>query len=74
MTVALVKNYVLLLMPTGKAFPCNKSLIKCENWFTFYCNTQMVVADDQKFFYSSCVVIKTHNFKVFSFVLHDYHP
>ena len=34
----------------------------------------MVVADDQKFFYSSCMVIKTHNFKVFLFVLHDYPP
>ena len=79
--VALVKNDVLLLLPTGKVlelgFPkyfFNKSLIECGKIVSCLMRYLKNMGNDPKpRCSSSCIATEPHNFKILAFLLYGYH-
>ena len=78
--VLLVKNDVLLLVPTGNVLelPFSKCfLIKAwlgvKRLFPVWCNTRKNIGKDQKPRCSSCMAIESHNLKILEFLLYGYH-
>ena len=78
--VLLVKNDVLLLVPTGNVLelPFSKCfLIKAwlgvKRLFPVWCNTRKNMGKDQKPRCSSCMAIEPHNLKILEFLLYGYH-